>query len=202
MRMISPPLRALIRLRASGITARAASRGCKPNSISTRLALGESCRPAPTSSSRSAFSRTTTRKPRAASASEAVNPPMPAPAIKMVREAATGGSGGLVFHHAFGRTGFAGFEVGGKTIKGRAIGADDLVVVSEVEKNMGMIERRIGAYAHELLRSDLNDRNAGIVVKVRNDMVGHNIHLGWRRGGRKQPNAARNKAAHDPSGYS
>src|SRR5450759_1850844 len=177
MRVISPPLRALIRLMASGMTARTASRGCKPSSISTRLALGESCRPAPTSSRRATFSRTTTRKPRAASASEAVNPPIPAPATKMVREGATELLGGLVFHHAFGRAGFAGLEVGGVAIKGRAIGADDLVVVAEIEENMGMIERRVGAHAHELLRADLNDRNAGIVVKVRNDMVGHNIHL-------------------------
>src|SRR5260221_1833471 len=165
---------------ASGVTARAASRGCKPNSISTRLALGESCRPAPISSRRSAFSRRTTQSPRAASVSEAVNPPMPAPATKMVREAATGRSGGFVFHHAFGRTGFAGLEVGGVAIKRRAIGADDLVVVAEIEENMGMIERRIGAHAHELLRTNFNDRNASIVVKVRNDMVGHNIHLEWQ----------------------
>ncbi len=48
-----------------------------------------SCRPAPTSSSRSAFSSTTTRKPWAASASDAVSPPIPAPATKMVRDAAT-----------------------------------------------------------------------------------------------------------------
>src|SRR5450759_235713 len=114
---------------------------------------------------------------------------MPAPATKMVREAATGRSGGLVFHDAFGRTGFPGLEVGGVAIKSRAIGADDFVVVAEIEENMGMIERRIGAHAHELLRADLNDRNAGIVVKVRNDMVGHNIHLEWQRGGRNQQDA-------------
>src|ERR1017187_1642865 len=180
---------------ASGVMARAASRGCKPSSISTRLALGESCRPAPASSRRSAFSRMTTRKPRAASAREAVNPPIPAPATKMVREAATGRSGDLVFHDAFGRPGFAGLEVGGVAIQGRAIRADDLAVVAEIEKNMRMIERRIGAHAHELLRADLNDRNAGIVVKVGNDMIGHYIHLGWqwrrtqstRRGGFAMP---------------
>src|SRR6202048_4607878 len=155
-------------LMASGMTARAASRGCRPKSISTRLALGESCRPAPTSSSRSDFSRTTTRKPFAASASAAVNPPIPAPATKMVRDAATDRSGDLVFHDAFGRPGFAGLEVGGIAIQGRAIGADDLVVVPQIEKNMRMIERRVGADTHELLRADLDDRNAGIVVKVRN----------------------------------
>src|SRR5580698_7454119 len=134
--MISPPFRALIRLTASGVTARAASRGCNPSPTSTRLALGDSCSPAPASSSRSAFSRMTTRKPFAASASEAVNPPIPAPATKTVRDAATGRSGGLVLHDAFGRPGFAGREVGGVTIKGRAIWADDLVVVAEIEKNV------------------------------------------------------------------
>jgi hypothetical protein len=41
-----------------------------------------------------------------------------------------------------------------------------------------MIERRIGANAHEFLRADLNDGDAGIVVKVWNNMIGHRIHLG------------------------
>src|ERR1700733_9524268 len=99
--------------------------------VMARAALGDSCRPAPASSSRSAFSRTTTRKPWAASASAAVNPPIPAPATTMVREAATGRSGDLVLQHAFGGAGFAGLEVGGVTIKRRAIGADDLVVIAE-----------------------------------------------------------------------
>src|SRR5258708_17429758 len=148
---------------ASGVTARCASRGCNPSSTSTRLALGESCRPAPASSRCSAFSSTTTRKPRAASASEAVNPPIPAPATKMVREAATARSGGLVFHHAFGRAGFAGGEVGGVAIKRRAIGADDLVVVAQVEENMGVIERRIRAHPPVVLRADLDEWHAGTV---------------------------------------
>jgi hypothetical protein len=43
---------------------------------------------------------------------------------------------------------------------------------------MRVIERRIGAHTHEFLRADLNDRNTGIIVKVRNDMIGHSIHLG------------------------
>src|SRR5712692_6567083 len=170
---------------ASGVTARPPSRGCNPSSTSARLALGESCRPAPASSRRSAFSRMTTRKPRRASASEAVNPPIPAPATKMVREAATGRSGDLVSHHAFRRPGFAGREVGGVAVQGRAIGADDLVVVAQIEENMGVIERRIGAHAHEFLRADLDDGDADIVVKMGNDMVGHSIHLGSNGGGRK-----------------
>ena len=65
-------------------------------------------------------------------------------------------------------------------VQRRAIGADDLVVVAEIEKNMRMIEGRIGADAHELLRADLDHRDASIVVEVRNDMVGHYLHLGWQ----------------------
>src|SRR5580698_4990321 len=154
-------------LMASGVIARGASLGCRPSSISTRLALGESCRPAPASSRRSAFSSTTTRKPCRASASEAVNPPIPAPATMMVRVTATGRSGDLVFQHAFGRPCFACGKVGGVAIERRAIGADDLVVVAEIEEHMRMVEGRIGPHAHELLRADLNDGNAGIVVEMR-----------------------------------
>jgi hypothetical protein len=43
---------------------------------------------------------------------------------------------------------------------------------------MWMVEGRVGTDAHELLRADLNDGNTGIVVEVRNDMIGHRIHLG------------------------
>ena len=93
----------------------------------------------------------------------------------MVRDAATARSGDLVFQHAFGRPGFAGAEVGGVAVQGRAIGADDLVVVAKVEKDMRMIERRIGAHTHELLRTDLDDRDAGVIVKVRNDVIGHYV---------------------------
>src|ERR1700674_3676878 len=127
----------------SGVTARGPSRGCRPSSTRIRLALGESCRPAPASSSRSAFSSTTTRKPWSASDSDAVNPPSPAPAPKIVREAATERSGDLVFQHAFGRPGLTGGEVGGITVQGGAIGADDLVVVAKVEKELRGIEGRV-----------------------------------------------------------
>src|SRR5215470_7168791 len=159
----------------SGTTARPASRWSMPSSTRMRLALGESCRPAPVSSSFSAFSSTTARKPFLASASEAVSPPMPAPATKMVRETATERSGDLVLQHAFRRPGLARLQVGGKAVQCRAIGADDLVVVAEIEKHMRMVERRVGADTHEFLRPDLDHRNAGIVVEVRNDVVGHNL---------------------------
>src|SRR6201996_6186246 len=162
---------------ASGTIARGGSRECRPRSIRMLLALGDNCSPAPASSSRPAFSRTTMRKPWRASASAAVSPPIPAPAMKMVRDAATGRSGGLFFQHAFRRPGLACGEISGKAIQGRAIRADDFVVIAEVEKHMRMIERRIGADAHELLRSDLDHRNAGVVMKVRHDMVGHGFTL-------------------------
>src|ERR1700722_17068598 len=160
---------------ASGTTARPASCACSPRSISTRLALGESCRPAPASSRRSARSSITTRKPDFASASAAVSPPMPAPAMKIGRAAAPARSGDLVLQDAFGRACFAGLEIGGIAIQRRAIGTDDLVVVAEIEENMGMVEGRVGAHAHEFLRSDFNHRNAGVIVKVRDDVVGHNV---------------------------
>src|SRR3954454_1021941 len=158
----------------AGVTARRASRGCNPSSTRIRLALGESCRPAPASSSRSAFSRTTTRNPLAASASAAVSPPIPAPATTTVRVTATAGlSGDFVFQHAFRRARLAGGKIGGKTVQRRAIGTDDLVVIAKVEEDVRMVERRVGAHAHELLRADLDYRDAGVVVEVRDDMVGH-----------------------------
>src|SRR6478609_2427549 len=168
MRKISPPARALMIETASGVTARAASRSARPRSTRSRLALGESCSPAPTSSSRSAFSSTTMRKPRLASASAAVSPPIPAPATTIVREGATPDrgrrSGHPVLQDAFRRTGFAGLQVGGEAVQRRAVGADDLVVIAEVEEDVRMIERRVGAHAHELLRADLDDGDTGIVV--------------------------------------
>src|SRR5262245_1272344 len=170
----------------SGTTARPASRGSSPSSTRMRLALGESCRPAPASSSFSAFSSTTARKPVLASASEAVSPPMPAPATKMVREEATDESGDLVLQHALRRPGLAGLEVGGKAVQRRAIGADYLVVVAEIEEHVRMVERRVGGDAHEFLRSDLDHRNAGIVVEMRDDMVGHELFTLGSDGGKPQ----------------
>ena len=104
----------------------------------------------------------------------------------MVRDAATERSGDLVFHHAFGRPGFAGTEVRRVSLERRAVGADDLIVVTKVEEDMRVIERRVGAHTHELLRADLDDGDAGIVVKVRNDVIGHSIHLESNGGGRNR----------------
>src|SRR4051794_33596991 len=79
-------------------------------------------------------------------------------------------SGRFVFQRAFGRTGFAGAEIGGVAKQRRAIGADDLVVVAEIEEDVRMIERRVGPDAHELTRADFDDGNAGIVLKVWDDV--------------------------------
>src|SRR5690242_16965765 len=135
-------------LMASGTTARVDRRCFRPRSINMRLAFGESCRPAPASSSRSAFSSTTTRKPLVAKASAAVSPPIPAPAMKMVRDVDTLLSGD-VLQHAFRRAGLAGSQIGRETIQRRAIGADDLVVIAEIKEDMRMVERRIGTHTHE-----------------------------------------------------
>src|SRR4051812_14504895 len=83
------------------------------------------------------------------------------------------GSGDFVLYDTFGRAGFAGGEVRGEPIERGAIRADDFVVVAEVEKNVRMIEGRVGAHAHKFLRADLDDRNTGIIVKVWNDVIGH-----------------------------
>lgn len=55
----------------------------------------------------------------------------------------------------------------------RAIGANDLRRIPHVEKDMGVIERRRLAHAHEFPRADLDQWHAGGVVKMRNKMLGH-----------------------------
>ena len=64
-------------------------------------------------------------------------------------------------------------EGGIAAIKGRAIGANDLLVVAHVEKDVGMVERGRCANAHEFLGADLDRGNARIVVKMWYKMVGH-----------------------------
>ena len=63
-------------------------------------------------------------------------------------------------------------------VKRRAIGTDDFGCVAHVEKHVRMVERRVAADAHELLRADLDDGNSGIVVEVRDDMIGHRLTSG------------------------
>ena len=58
-------------------------------------------------------------------------------------------------------------------IKRRAIWADDFVLVAHIEKDVRMIERRLGTNAHEFVRADLDHRNTGIVVEMWNDVIRH-----------------------------
>ena len=74
---------------------------------------------------------------------------------------------------AFRRSRRVGVEGGVVAEQRRAIGADDLGGVAHVEVDMRMIERRQLALAHELPRADLDHRDAGGVVEMRNDPVRH-----------------------------
>src|SRR5882724_645816 len=147
-----------------------------------RVAFGESWMPAPVSSSRSACSKSVTRNPLCASISAALNPPMPAPAIRTLRDDAT----------EFLRSG--GFGQGARfrprrmrvqgrivPIERRAIRADDLLVAAHIQKHMRMVERRPGADAHEFARANFDHCDARIVVEMGNDMIGHSFVKLWFR---------------------
>ena len=76
-------------------------------------------------------------------------------------------------------------EAGIDAEQGRAIGADDLDRVAHVEEDVGVIERRQGADAHEFLRPDLDDLDPRFIVEVGNDVVRHgadSVTILMRRG--------------------
>ncbi len=50
-------------------------------------------------------------------------------------------------------------------------------------KHVRMIERRVGTDAHEFLHADFDGSMAGVVLKVRNDVIGHNMLRFWSMGG-------------------
>src|SRR5215475_8187556 len=74
---------------------------------------------------------------------------------------------------AFRRPGRMGIEGGVVAIERGAIRADDLLRLTHVEIDMGMIERRRCADALELLGADIDHGHAWSVVKMRNDVLGH-----------------------------
>jgi len=92
-----------------------------------------------------------------------------------------GRSDDLVFHHALRWTGRAGRKVAREAVQRRAVRADDLVVVAEIEEHMRMIERRVRPDAHEFPGADFNDAHTLAIVEVWNDVVGHEIYLGIYR---------------------
>jgi len=59
-----------------------------------------------------------------------------------------------------------------------AVGADELGVAAHGAEHVRMIERRRRADAHEFLGADLDHGDTGIVVEMRNDVVGHFCSLG------------------------
>jgi hypothetical protein len=61
-------------------------------------------------------------------------------------------------------------------IERRAIGAHILNVLAHVAEDMRMVLWRQRTYAHEFLGTDLDDRNARLVVEMRNDIVCHGLH--------------------------
>ena len=58
-------------------------------------------------------------------------------------------------------------------VKGRARGADNLVIAAHIKKDMLMIEWRQRSNAHETLGVDLNDRNVQIIMEVGNRCFCH-----------------------------
>src|SRR5471032_3221285 len=134
--------------------------------------------PAPMSASSLASSNTTTRKPLRANARAVLKPPMPAPAMMTVLAEAMAlrslyssrfGQG------AFGRPSRVRIEHRVVTVERRAIRTDDLVVAAHVEKDMRVVERRLGAHAHEFARADFDLGQAGIIVEMGNDVVRHDL---------------------------
>src|SRR5450631_2773731 len=106
---------------------------------------------------------------------------MPAPAISTSGEVtaaeATAASPGLgclqVGKGAFRRACRAGRQRRIEAIERRAIRADQLGVAAHVEKYMGVVERWCLADAHEFPGPDLDHGNAGVVVEMGNDHLGH-----------------------------
>src|SRR6516165_3643202 len=187
MRTISRPLFAVSPPKAVGVTAWGRSRSPRPSAIKVRVALGESWMPAPVSSSRSACSSTTARNPFHASASAVVSPAIPAPAMMTMRGDGRGRAperrSSRRGQHAFGRPRGAGLQRRIVTIERRAIGTDVFGFVAHVAIHMGMVERRLGADAHELFGADFDHRNAEVVVEVGNDIVRHDGSATVKAGG-------------------
>src|SRR5690242_11273741 len=78
---------------------------------------------------------------------------------------------------AFRRERWVGVKFRIEPVERRAIRADDFVVPAHVAEDMRMIEWRFCADAHESLRTDLDNRDAWIVMEMRNDVLDHDCSL-------------------------
>src|SRR5262249_26882451 len=93
-----------------------------------------------------------------------------------------GASGGVLDQSAFGRLRRMRVQGDVVFVEGRAIGADDLVIFTHVEKDMRVIKRWLRPRAHELARADLDLDEASLIVEVRNNVLGHDCPCSaWRR---------------------
>jgi hypothetical protein len=81
-----------------------------------------------------------------------------------------------VVQFAFRWVRLVGGQRGVVAIERRAIGAHILNVLAHVAEDMRMVLWRQRTYAHEFLGTDLDDRNARLVVEMRNDIVCHGLH--------------------------
>src|SRR5690606_31368605 len=156
-----------------------------PRAASNRVALGESCSPAPASCSSGACSSAWTEKPLRANAIAAASPAMPAPATTIWRRRCTSialiplsASGSARRIEAASRLGLVCLQLWIVDIERRTIAADDLVAVAHVYVDVGMVQRRRGAHAFEFLDADFDLGMAGIVVEMRCRMSRH-LCLSW-----------------------
>jgi hypothetical protein len=96
--------------------------------------------------------------------------------MMMVRDPLTAvqrGSGRDIMQGTFSRTRLVRVERGIVAVERRTIGADDFQIAAHVEKDVRMVERGLGAHAHEPVRANVDDRNARIVMEMWNDVVRH-----------------------------
>ena len=154
---------------------------CEPrlqsSATRTRLAFGEGGTPAPISSRRSAFSRTTTRNPRAASASEAVN-------SLLIRRwcARPPPLGQAALSYAFGGRAWVISGEAKKASRGQMISLS----LPRSRKTCGVIERRIGAHAHKLREPISITATPALSRKCGTTWSDICIHLAWQWSGNHQ----------------
>ncbi len=82
-------------------------------------------------------------------------------------------SGVFNLEHRAGRVGRAMGKGGAEDVERRAIGAHDLGVVTHIEEDMGVVERRFRADALEFLGADLNAGQSFGIVEVRGSVLCH-----------------------------
>src|SRR5690348_7480240 len=180
---------------AEGLKATCSIASNRPSLSRRRVAFGPSWMPAPVSSRKSERSSTVAVKSCRASASAAVSPPIPPPAI---RYWLSGVPLVITFRLGRGRTRWRGRHIDASrrvTLsirercivqkERRAIGADDLLVIPHVEINVGVVGGRARAHALKFLDADLDLVDALVVYEMRHQRLRHDPAVSrssrWRR---------------------